>query len=1229
MLNVIDNILNGYNSTLFAYGMTGAGKTHTLFGELHVESMTRDNSGLIWLSISELFNQIAASDQSECEFGIKFSYLEIYNEQVRDLLKPNSGSSLMIVEDPAKGIFVAELTEHHVSSPKDVLYLITTGNSRRTMAATGANQFSSRSHAIIQVTVERKSRKKDFTQTIVQSKLSLIDLAGSERAAATENRGIRMQEGANINRSLLSLGNCINILSDPTKKGAFVPYRDSKLTRLLKDSLGGNTKTVMISCISPSFACYEETINTLKYASRAKNIERKIEKNVQEVELHVSQYKEIISNLKSEIENLKMQLRGKEQIQRPMTPDIHSEHEEGARPKSSEGRYSFGTRSVCGNPHQDGGIEQTSNQIFEKLEQHWEINQTLKELKDLEAQNKRNLEELNKHLSQLLADNNSDHQEKIGTLKAHIQELKQIMENNQKIKEEVESSLRSNLEESKKLNGKIAECASTLNNHEEMQLVKKLMQIEKMGIHEQNAEIKKEALQLAKEKMAKNKQISQMEEELRLMRQQLEEKDKTIASNNLIISNLVQSQHGASINSFSNSTQSPKRRGSTYHLTGAPLDSLQKSSIDVQSFAKRALQASISTDDSKKQKPETHSDFLKKILVNLEERIDKSLNQIDEKIHPASSTAERSHSNTRGSIRNLHVESQPNPSKPDGPLSVLVKPSERMDSGVRTSVRSINSGLTPLHVESPNCDPVSVSSTPATYVRSGNMQQRSDNGMSLHLDSHPRNVSQHTPNSLVEISEIHKEDGQELLESASVHDFLTEFNQHPLTGRDELNLAQRVNIQGTLGIREEYNPHSLPNSKGYHRSSERSLGAQAESSERRNQQQPPKKPFPFQSLALQRMLNKEASNESFHKSKSQNTQESAPEQVFQQPEGTPVCSTEPNSYSHRDGPKGQEEAALSNSQYSSMRQSRQSDIFAQRKQNSNMTHCPDQLPRNLPKEQPAEPLSTASTKQQSNRGNSFRSQTPEISSFNKSQDLQTLHEKKPAVELRALDEARETLKIFRNRLNILANIDFRLEGLTEEYQAQISNLLEEYRVKKYIISIKDSENLAKLREIITNPAPYIKHLPDRPQSRGKASGVPAKKPNPSNRDVHNSSRNISTSHGDARSLSVSNVNKQYAGAEKRGVTPTSKQTAATPHRGMEMLKAAVNAKAIQQKPGTVMAKGGFSAINTNYAKALNKAIGMHAKPDAKSKTPVRKDGSINDTRQINGKKINFDDENFR
>lgn len=184
------------------------------------------------------------------------------------------------------------------------------GNQNRTQEATGANETSSRSHAVLQITVEEKDKAEGTCSEINIGKLSLIDLAGSERASKTNNRGLRMIEGANINRSLLALGNCINALVDTQKSGRknHIPYRDSKLTRLLKDSLGGNCRTVMIANISPSNLSYEDTHNTLKYANRAKNIKTSNTKNVHTVDYHISKYTQIIKNLQNEISILRTQV---------------------------------------------------------------------------------------------------------------------------------------------------------------------------------------------------------------------------------------------------------------------------------------------------------------------------------------------------------------------------------------------------------------------------------------------------------------------------------------------------------------------------------------------------------------------------------------------------------------------------------------------------------------------------------------------------------------------------------------------------------------------------------------------------------------------------------------------------------------------------------------------------------------------------------------------------------
>lgn len=230
---------------------------------------------------------------------ISVSYVEIYNEQIRDLLSPGSRDNFLdLREDPLKGVSLAGAAECRVEAVEEVMGLLLQGNRRRTTEATNANQTSSRSHAVFQICVSVSPRSKDVNLERVAGKLSLIDLAGSERGTVTENRGLRLREGAKINQSLLALANCINALGDKSKKGSFVPYRDSKLTRMLKDSLGGNCKTVMVVTISPASAQFEETLNTLKYANRAKNITTKPVENKRLVECHVAEYKSIIKDLR-------------------------------------------------------------------------------------------------------------------------------------------------------------------------------------------------------------------------------------------------------------------------------------------------------------------------------------------------------------------------------------------------------------------------------------------------------------------------------------------------------------------------------------------------------------------------------------------------------------------------------------------------------------------------------------------------------------------------------------------------------------------------------------------------------------------------------------------------------------------------------------------------------------------------------------------------------------------
>lgn len=299
--HLIGSVSIGYNACVFAYGTTGSGKTHTMLGN-------DDNVGISVLTIQSMFTHI--QNDTERKYDIKVSYVEIYNEFIRDLLVVNKKDTFLdLRDDPIKGVMIAGVTEFQVVDTKQVLKLLLAGNRRRTTEATNANETSSRSHAILQIQVSSKEKTAATEEEILCGKLSLIDLAGSERGTATENKGLRLREGAKINTSLLALANCINALGDKQKKGSFVPYRDSKLTRLLKDSLGGNCKTVMIATISPASAQYEETVNTLKYANRAKNIKMRVQANKKMVYLHISAYKNIIADLKDEIETLKTQIK--------------------------------------------------------------------------------------------------------------------------------------------------------------------------------------------------------------------------------------------------------------------------------------------------------------------------------------------------------------------------------------------------------------------------------------------------------------------------------------------------------------------------------------------------------------------------------------------------------------------------------------------------------------------------------------------------------------------------------------------------------------------------------------------------------------------------------------------------------------------------------------------------------------------------------------------------------
>ncbi|KAJ6780009.1 hypothetical protein PWT90_05525 [Aphanocladium album] len=304
--NLLDSVLDGYNATVFAYGATGCGKTHTITG-------TPQSPGIIFLTMQELFEKIEERSQDKST-EVSLSYLEIYNETIRDLLVPGgSKAGLTLREDSNQAVTVAGLTSHHPKDVQEVMDIIVQGNEYRTVSPTLANATSSRSHAVLQVNIAQKDRNADINEPHTMATLSIIDLAGSERASVTKNRGERLTEGANINKSLLALGSCINALCDRRQR-AHVPYRNSKLTRLLKFSLGGNCKTVMIVCVSPSSAHFDETQNTLRYANRAKNIQTKVTRNVFNVNRHVKDFLVKIDEQMALINELKAQQKDAEKI---------------------------------------------------------------------------------------------------------------------------------------------------------------------------------------------------------------------------------------------------------------------------------------------------------------------------------------------------------------------------------------------------------------------------------------------------------------------------------------------------------------------------------------------------------------------------------------------------------------------------------------------------------------------------------------------------------------------------------------------------------------------------------------------------------------------------------------------------------------------------------------------------------------------------------------------------
>jgi len=292
---IIESVLQGYNGTLFAYGQTGTGKTYTMEGKISDD----EHKGIIPRTFTQIIDFVSNASEN-VEFLVRISFLEIYQDEVYDLLSKNTRQK-MEVKEGSNGFYVKNLTMYSVKTTKDMFKVLKKGQKTRAVGATAMNPGSSRSHCILTIIVESSRKGEDGQDHYIMGKLNLVDLAGSERQKKTQAKGDRLDEAKFINLSLSALGNVIKSLVNP--KSTHIPFRDSKLTRLLSDSLGGNTKTVMIANIGPSGSNMDETMSTLRYANRAKNIKNKPRINEDPKDA-------MIRKMKEELQNLQRQLNG-------------------------------------------------------------------------------------------------------------------------------------------------------------------------------------------------------------------------------------------------------------------------------------------------------------------------------------------------------------------------------------------------------------------------------------------------------------------------------------------------------------------------------------------------------------------------------------------------------------------------------------------------------------------------------------------------------------------------------------------------------------------------------------------------------------------------------------------------------------------------------------------------------------------------------------------------------
>jgi kinesin family protein 3/17 len=294
-LEIVDSVMDGFNGTIFAYGQTGAGKSFTMAGP---DGAPEELQGLLPRSFRHIFASVDTSSHN-IKYLVRGSFLEIYNEDIRDLLSKNPKDRCELKDHPNGGVYVKDLSAFVVKSAEEMNQVLAAGLNNRSTGATNMNAESSRSHSIFLITIEQCEIGQDGEGHIRVGKLNMVDLAGSERQSKTGATGERLKEATKINLSLSALGNVISALVDG--KSSHIPYRDSKLTRLLQDSLGGNTKTVMVANVGPADYNYDETLSTLRYAYRAKSIKNKPRINEDPKDAMIREFQEEIMRLKEEL----------------------------------------------------------------------------------------------------------------------------------------------------------------------------------------------------------------------------------------------------------------------------------------------------------------------------------------------------------------------------------------------------------------------------------------------------------------------------------------------------------------------------------------------------------------------------------------------------------------------------------------------------------------------------------------------------------------------------------------------------------------------------------------------------------------------------------------------------------------------------------------------------------------------------------------------------------------